>query len=272
MTIYLVIVTVHLDGLMVKSKIAKPMKYAEIKPDNHLAPYIDAYYTIETGPFFQPVTRRIFADGCSEIFINLGQSRPVVNHITILTPGNVYFGGTMTASNVINSVSDSRFLGIRFKPSGFSAFYDLPLDKVVNEIIEFPDNELYGLADIDNQVARRLDQFFLYRLIDRRYETITSITQSIESKQGLISVDHVADQHNVSLRTLERIFSKTVGISPKEFISIIRFQHAAKKLRQAKSELNLLQIATDMGYYDHSHFTREFKRYSGLAPSELIPK
>jgi hypothetical protein len=44
------------------------MKYAEYKPDPQLASYIDAYYTIETGPLYQPVTRRIFADGCTEIY------------------------------------------------------------------------------------------------------------------------------------------------------------------------------------------------------------
>jgi len=248
------------------------MKYAEIKPDNHLAPYIDAYYTIETGSLYRPVTRRIFADGCSEMFINLGTSTPSVNHVTILKPGHIYFGGTMTASNVVNSEPDSRFLGIRFKPSGFSAFYNLPLDTVVNQIIEFPDKELYALADLDGQLAQRLDKFFLHKLVNRKYETITPITQFIEYWQGLVSVDDVAEQHNVSLRTLERIFSKTVGIPPKEFINIIRFQHVAKKLQQADTDLHLLQIATDMGYYDHSHFTREFKRYSGLTPSELIAK
>ena len=248
------------------------MKYLEIKPDINLASYIDAYYTLETSPLFQPVSRRVFADGCSEIFINLGESKPVINYTIILKPGNVYFGGTMTASNVVNSVPNSRFLGIRFKPSGFSAFYNLPLDKVVNEIIEFPDNELYALAEIDDLIAQRLDQFFLQKLVSRKYETITPITQSIENRQGLISVGYVAQKHNMSLRTLERVFSKTIGISPKEFINIIRFQHAAKKIQQAHSELKILQVATDMGYYDHAHFTREFKKYSGLTPSELFPK
>jgi len=248
------------------------MKYAEYKPGLQLAPYIDAYYTLETGSLYQPLTRRIFADGCTEIFINLGESKPVVNNYTILYPGNIYLGGTMTASNLLNSVPNSRFLGIRFKPSGFSAFYNLPLDEIVDEIIEFPDKELYALAELDRQVVTRLDQFFSGRLKNRKYETITPITQTIEKFQGLISVDSVAQTHHVTLRTLERIFSKNIGISPKEFISIIRFQHAAKKLQQDTSGNNLLRIATDMGYYDHSHLTREIKKYSGLNPSELTGK
>jgi len=248
------------------------MKYTEIKPDDRLVPYIDAYYTLETGPLQHPTARRIFADGCSELFINLGGSFPFINHTIGLKPGNIYFGGTMTASNVVSSKPNSRFLGIRFKPSGFSAFWDLPLDKVVNEIIEFPEKELYALAELDQRVGERLDKFFLHKLVSRKYETIVPITQSIENRMGLVSVDQVAERHNVSLRTLERIFNKTIGISPKEFISIVRFQHAAKKLQQSGSDLHLLQIATDMGYYDHSHFTREFKRYSGITPSELIAK
>ncbi|SHL90777.1 helix-turn-helix transcriptional regulator [Mucilaginibacter sp. OK098] len=248
------------------------MKYAEYKPGLQLAPYIDAYYTLETGALYQPVTRRIFADGCTEIFINLGESKPVVNNYTILYPGNIYLGGTMTASNLLNSVPNSRFLGIRFKPSGFSVFYNLPLDEIVDEIIEFPDKELYALAELDRQVVTRLDQFFSGRLKNRKYETIIPITQTIEKFQGLISVDNVAQTHHVTIRTLERIFSKNIGIPPKEFISIIRFQHAAKKLQRDTSGNNLLRIATDMGYYDHSHLTREIKKYSGLNPSELTGK
>ncbi|MGZ3822192.1 MAG: helix-turn-helix domain-containing protein, partial [Mucilaginibacter sp.] len=59
------------------------------------------------------------------------------------------------------------------------------------------------------------------------------------------------------------------GIPPKEFIKIIRFQYAHKRLLKNNSGESLLSIACEMGYYDHSHLARDIKKYSGLNPSEI---
>jgi AraC-like DNA-binding protein len=244
------------------------MRYKEFKPEKILKAYIDAYWILETDSLYKPATRRIFADGCTEIFINIGNSTPYVNSVTPLRPCRIYLGGTMTSSSIVTSVPNSSFAGIRFKPAGFSAFYHLPLDKIVDRIIEFPDKELIKLIDLDEELPIRLDKFFLAK-IKPDLSAILPITGAIEQHKGLVTVDFIAKDQHLSHRTLERIFNRDLGIPPKEFIKIIRFQHASKKVKMARSQESLLRIAYETGYYDHAHLTREFKRYSGLNPSEM---
>jgi AraC-like DNA-binding protein len=246
------------------------IKYAEYKPDGLLGLYISAYWSLETGPLYLPVNRPIFADGCAEIFINMGDSKPSVNNKSVLTPGKVYFGGTMTGSSQVGSIPNSRFVGIRFKPSGFTAFYNIAMSEFVDAIVEFPDQELYSLAALDEGLMDRLNAYFLRKLKSMKHEMILDMTRTIEHLHGIATVDHIARTHNVSNRTLERAFTKNIGIPPKEYIKIIRFQHAVKRLQYDRKPRSLLGIAIDMGYYDQAHFTREIKKYSGLTPSELV--
>jgi AraC-like DNA-binding protein len=86
-------------------------------------------------------------------------------------------------------------------------------------------------------------------------------------------VEALAREAHVSNRTLERIFKENVGIPPKEFLRIVRFQEVLKRLQQTGgrmvSDESLLRIAFELGYYDHAHLTNEFKKYAGILPSEL---
>jgi AraC-like DNA-binding protein len=79
-----------------------------------------------------------------------------------------------------------------------------------------------------------------------------------------------------------RMVARTsLGISPKEFIKIARFQEVLRRLQQIRPQSvlqdgpgdipqeSLLRIAFELGYYDHAHLTNEFKRYAGIRPSEL---
>src|ERR1700682_5237140 len=112
------------------------MKCAEYIPADPLKKYIDAYWVLETDSRYRRVSRRFFVDGTIEILVNMGSSTPYVNGITPLSPGNIYIGGTITRPNEVSSVPNSNFVGIRFKPGGFSAFYNLPVDMLVDRVVE----------------------------------------------------------------------------------------------------------------------------------------
>jgi AraC-like DNA-binding protein len=244
------------------------MKYAEYLPTEQLKPYIDAYWVLETDSLFKPVQRRIFADGCTEIFINIGSSIPIVNNVTKLMPGNIYLGGTMTCSNVVSSLPNTTFVGIRFKPAGFSIFYKLPVEQIVDEIIEFPDKNLMHIIDVDQELNLRLDQFFINKINPLSIGLIP-LTKTVDHYKGIISVDFLAKEHNLTTRTLERSFKKEIGISPKAFINIVKFIHANQRIQNNISKKSLLQIAYEMGYYDHSHLAKDVKKFTGLNPSEI---
>jgi AraC-like DNA-binding protein len=148
-------------------------------------------------------------------------------------------------------------------------FYNLPFAEIVDEIVEFQDKVLLSIAGLDEQLPQRLDKYFLAKKNDIR--SIVQITDAVNYYKNQISVDLLAQKCNMSKRTLERIFYTNMGIPPKEFISIIRFQQVLKTLQKDRPKGKLFQIAFENGYYDHAHFTREVKKYSGFTPSAIWP-
>ena len=75
----------------------------------------------------------------------------------------------------------------------------------------------------------------------------------------------------LSKKQFERSFNSFVGINPKEYTRIVRFQKALAQMQyQPGKEINQAQIAYTSGYADQSHFIREFKQFCGYTPMSLL--
>ncbi len=245
------------------------MEYIKYKPDASLLKYIDFYWTLQTDSTYRTIKVPLFADVYTDIFVNFGSAASDFNGYGSLLPGRLYVGGVTTSSCSVSTYPNSTFIGIRFKPGGLPVFYNMPLFEIVDQIIEFQDKQLSSILDLDELLPKRLDQYFISR--QNNAILITSLTEIVENNNGLISVDQLAQKCNMSTRTMERLFNLNVGISPKEFIGIVRFQQALKTLQKAHFKGKLLDVAFKTGYYDHAHLTREVKKYSGLTPSGIWP-
>jgi AraC-like DNA-binding protein len=80
------------------------------------------------------------------------------------------------------------------------------------------------------------------------------------------SVEEAATRLAVSVRTLQRLAHRHVGLSPAAMIRRRRLQEAAEQLR-ANPDLDLATVAAQIGYSDHAHLARDFRAVLGIAPS-----
>lgn len=280
------------------------MAYTEYKPSDGLKGQIEAYWVRQNRP--KDSARRVYADGCADIIVNAGPATAYftpqadASGIIPLHTGRVYLGGTMTAYGIIRSGPGSILVGIRFRPGGLYALYGVSMEAAVDRLIEFPDANLLSLMATGHGMAARLDEYLGARADTRAgsggpQHDFAGIYRAICRSGGQVSVADLSETCHVSKRTLERIFKQNVGISPKRYIRIVRFQQVLERLREAApqasrqtgasagnprqagvsrqtgavSEESLLRIAYEMGYYDHAHLTNDFKQYAGLLPSEL---
>jgi AraC-like DNA-binding protein len=94
-----------------------------------------------------------------------------------------------------------------------------------------------------------------------------AISQLTQTK-GIISLKELQQQTQLSERSLERKFKDTVGISPKMFSRIIRFQETLNQMRSNKYD-KLSDIAYENDYADQAHFIRVFKEFTGFSPLEF---
>jgi AraC-like DNA-binding protein len=81
----------------------------------------------------------------------------------------------------------------------------------------------------------------------------------------------LSEKFNVNYKKVERLFKFFLGINAKTYIRIIRF-NATIHVRSEREELNLTQLGYELGFYDQSHFIREFKTFSSLTPKAFFGK
>nr|WP_295923124.1 helix-turn-helix transcriptional regulator [uncultured Dyadobacter sp.] len=243
------------------------MGYTEYRPHPALAAYVDAYWQF-TGDGMPATVQRILPDGCVDIIVNVGDDQLPGADGFFMKSGQSYLVGTMSHSIDSTVLPHSHLIGIRFRPAGFPAFYRYgSLHEFTDLTVEF-DNQLapdLRRTDISPKIC--LDNFLLKRL-GRELPRLIPAIGEIEYKNGLIDVPTLARNHCTTVRQLQRAFKEQVGLSPKEFINVIRFRYAMQLIK-TNDRHALLDIALEAGYYDHAHLTNAIRKYAGVAPSSL---
>ncbi|MGY0037227.1 helix-turn-helix domain-containing protein [Pedobacter sp. NJ-S-72] len=91
---------------------------------------------------------------------------------------------------------------------------------------------------------------------------------SIKSNSSIDNIYHIASKHNITPRYLQKLIYQHTGLSAKSFDKINRFQHSLTLI--AKNEQPFTSIAYACGYFDQSHFIRDFKSFTGVTPSAYM--
>lgn len=244
------------------------MQYTEFAPQPTLAPYIDAYW-IAVGDATGVQTEKILPDGCIDIIFNTGSDCLSENNTYVLNSGQAYLVGTMTQFKETLMTPETRLLGIRFKPAAFNVFYEYPsLEKLTDRTVAFEKKFAPDIRGIQNYPVQYLDHFFLKKL-SKPKRSILPIISGIQEAKGRLTVKTLAEKYFTTTRQLERAFNQQMGISPKEFINLVRYQTSFREIKNNAAQKSLLQIAFECGYYDHSHLTNEIKKYTGVAPAQF---
>lgn len=92
---------------------------------------------------------------------------------------------------------------------------------------------------------------------------------AIRRQRGLSDLAALADELKTTPRSLQRLFQRDVGITPKFFARIVRFQQVFGAWREDPASLS--RVAQDCGYFDHAHLVRDFRELAGVAPAALLP-
>lgn len=247
------------------------MIYREFQPSALLAPYIETYWT--AYGFGEPEeSHRILPDGCVDIIFSLNSSV----HFG-LNPFRPNIIGTMTTFCNGSYTSDVNLVGIRFRPAGFTAFCRVPVYEFTDKRIDLTlveslfDERFYASLPekgTTEEVIRHIDLYFIQKL-NNIFSPEVQIAYSvnlIRQSNGLLLLNEIAGKSCLSLRHFERKFKIAVGISPKAFCKIVKFQYACDYLKTNK-KASLFTTAVDCGYYDQAHLIKDFKALSGTPPS-----
>lgn len=168
-----------------------------------------------------------------------------------------------------------RVFGVRFQPGGFRPFLGAPVSSITDRFIAV--DAVFGasgrqLADEivaadDSATAIIMDRFLAQRIpgSDPTAELVCAIVSRAATDPGVTRVEKLAGEFDIGMRRLQRLFADYVGVSPKWVIRRYRLHEAAARAG-AGIDLDLVQLALDLGYSDQAHFTRDFTAMVGVPP------
>lgn len=243
------------------------MEYKKVKPYKELESYIHFYWELKGNEYEKGWT--CFSDGCAGILLNLGNKCLTDNGCFLMDSGKTYVVGAMTAFKDSLIDNDTHLIGLCLKPATFANFYRYASqNELTNNTVELEKSIAFCVDKVHEDSFNYFDRFYSERLKTKTNQLHTVIND-IHLSKGRISVFDLAKRNCTTVRQLERNFKKLIGLSPKEYSNIIRFQHALSLIRNSKQSRSFMDIAFECGYYDHSHLSLEIRRNTGLLPSSL---
>lgn len=177
------------------------------------------------------------------------------------------------------STMDNRFTitGVSFYPQAIKLIFGIDAHEIVNgfpELQNFAPRYLIDrLQDANghSEIIAILQKFLLERICKNNItdlhinHSVVSISRNIQD----ITLTRLTNELHISERQLERKFKSYLGLSPKQFMRVTRFEKTIE-LMQQNNKLKLSNLAYDFNYTDSSHFTKEFKEFSGFTPKVFI--
>jgi AraC-like DNA-binding protein len=229
---------------------------------------------------------RVLPDGAFELVIELAGGprklfdRDNLTRFTSFRRG--WISGAHSRYLVIDALAGASMIGAHFKPGGIIAF--------VPSAAEFRDEVVamdlvWGSAAIELRErlqgapgpAAKLDilEQFLAALLrrasldEKRHERIAWATAQFLQQPHQRSIRVVADRLGVSHKHFIEQFRNQVGLTPKLFCRVRRFQQVLQQIN-SRRPVQWAQLAYDCGYYDQAHFVHDFQAFSGINPSAYM--
>ena len=244
------------------------MKYKKIKPYKGLAHFIHFYWELK-GTENEKQWERVFPDGCAGIILNLGNKCLTDNGLFSMEFGKTYVVGAMNSFKDSFIDNDTHLIGVCLKPATFANFYSYASqNELTNDTVELEKSNSFRIDKAFENPFNYFDHFYSER-IKTKTNPLHAVIDHIHSSNGTTSIYDLAKRNFTTVRQLERNFRKLIGLSPKEYSNIIRFQNALSLIKDSKQNHSLFDIAFECGYYDHSHLSNDIKRNTGLSPSLL---
>jgi AraC-like DNA-binding protein len=254
-----------------------------IKPAEILSKYIKNYFIVEIDNSINFMSKeRVFPCGNATLVFHYGSPSKFQkkNSSEYIEP-NLVICGQQTNYYDLSLSGKTGMILIVFKPHGVKSFFNFPITELLNENLSFQDlasNEATELKDKllnspnNSQRIIHLENFLVQKLIQNEdFDRVEHAVKMIENSKGQIKTQEIAQEVCLGIKQFERIFSKYVGLNPKKFTSIIRFQSVIQMKRKYKNS-NMYQLAFENGYYDQSHFIHDFKSLTDLTPRNFFNK
>lgn len=194
--------------------------------------------------------------------------------------GTAVFTGARSSCFTIDCNQQERVVGVQFAPGGAFPFFRMPMSELEDASFDMAD--LWGCeagwvrervleAATPQAMLRVLEQCLLELIIapERLHPAVIYMAGELDICDGPGRVQAVTQQIGLSQRRLTQLFHEQVGVSPKTFHRVRRFQHTLQRLHGLRAA-DWAEIAVECGYYDQAHLSHDFRQIAGMTPGAYL--
>lgn len=242
---------------------AEEERYQEHEPPASLRPFVRTIWTY-ASPSPSGAVQRIAPDGCPELILDIGSpyEEQGPDGVFRLQPP-VLFAGQMTRPLALRPVGPIELVAVRFEPDGARDWLGISAHRAVDQRLDMT-ARLAGVAapagDPGGQVA-----VMVALLEAERVRSGWTLDPDVRAEIDAAQAERPpASRSPAEQRALQRRFHDRVGISPREFRSILRFRRVFDHLNDPEADaVSWLEAGLAAGYFDQPQMARDFQRYLG---------
>lgn len=250
-----------------------------MKPHPQLTEFIECYWMMYSDDII-PTVEKIIPDGFTEIIFNYKDVYQSKTGIDWQVQSPNLLAGQLTTFFYLQNTGTTGSIAVKLKPAALTQLFGLSMDQYLDKIVDldsFPNpafkqlkEQISILVKSANErtqeiVKKTLDEYFAICMLDAAENPIKPCLDLIFKSNGMATVTEMAGEANIGERQVERLFKKYIGLSPKYYARIIRFNYIFQLIKSKTSSWT--EVVYQSGYYDQSHFIRDFKAFTGEDPS-----
>jgi AraC-like DNA-binding protein len=251
-------------------------------PAPPLSEFVDRFWFCSDNP---PHTReRLFPSGTVELVINLVDDEIRIDGLSSTGHDRRFSGAVVSGPYSrffgIDSRQHAAIIGVHFKPGGAFSVLGFPIDKLTDSHIDL--ESIWGrfASELRERLCETVTPLQRFALLEaallsrlgrplRHHPAVAIALDSFEKEWTAVSIRDLARRVDLSQRRFIQLFADEVGLTPKIYSRIQRFQRT-RDIVQKVTAPRWAELAAGCGYSDQSHLIRDFQEFAGLSPSTYL--
>lgn len=260
-----------------------PMLYRTYIPQPPLSEFVELFWSYEG--YNPPHAReRVVPTGTMQLIIGLHD-----DGLRVYDPRDYRqsqsFGGSLVSGAhsryvVIDTAGQASTLGIHFRPGGAYPFLGLPADELRD--VDAPLEALWGAkaTELRQRLLETKTPDARFRILEAallarvkyplaHHPAVAFALEELQSVPCTRAIKEVSERTGLSQRRFIELFRREVGLTPKVFCRIRRFQEVVR-LVGSQRDVEWAEVALGCGYFDQAHFVHDFRAFSGVTPTVYL--
>ena len=256
------------------------MFYQKYKPANRLSHLVQCYFIWEGYPSV-PMDIESPPNGLCSMVYSYKKPYQLSNaKYTRYTVPGFFISGQALKNYILHINGEIGVIGVALKPGALHHITGIPMYGLTDERLDFTDVWPDDYAGLASQLSARnthqskvneIEAFLLQKTSEAVFgsKAIRYAANEIFESKGQIDLVNLIQEVYMSRRTFERKFLEEVGLSPKTYVKIRRFGYTCS-LMAGHREVDFMEVLHRGGYYDQSHFIKDFKYFAGRTPGHYV--